>query len=95
MIHELSSEPRSSDGISQVNDLVESMLTSDTATWEAKIRDADIYQGYNGTFAVIICSFFTIVFPAWFVTWLMTELGSVALKKSDLTMVLDNYLPAL
>jgi hypothetical protein len=95
ILKQLSMTPRSKDGIEVSEDLVKMFSEKPVPEWAEILDTADLPHVYFITFAALIATCFSLIFP-WFVTQMaITFLSKLLIPKEDAAFVIDHYLPEL
>ena len=95
ILKQLSMTPRTKDGVEVSEDLVKMFSEKSVPEWAEILDTADLPHVYFVTFAALISTCFSLIFP-WFITEMAISLLAKALIPAEnAAFVIDHYLPEL
>jgi hypothetical protein len=95
ILKQLSLTPRSKDGVEVSEDLVRMFSERPVPEWAEQLDTADLPHVYFITFAAMIATGFSLVFP-WFITeHAISFLSRAIIPKDSADFIIDHYLPEL
>jgi len=95
VLHQLSLTPRSMDGVEVAEDLTRMFSEKEVPQWAEFLDNADLPHVYFITFAAMIATGVSLVFP-WFVTqFVISKLCSVLVPPEAAAFIDDHFLPEL
>jgi len=97
VLKELSLTPRNKTGVETSTELTQLLLNKPVTEWAQVLNSLDLPDGkeYYITFAAILATFSSTIFPWFAVEMFFKEVVPIALTPKDAAFVLNDYLPAL
>ena len=95
ILHELSVEKRSKSGLDVSEDLVRMFSEKHVDEWAEVLDTADLPHVYYITFAAILSTTFSLIFPWLFTQFLIELLAYFLIPEEDADFVVQKYLPEL
>jgi len=83
------------DGVEVSEDLVKMFSEKSPPQWAQLLDEADLPHIYFITFAAMVATGFSLVFPWWATHWIITKLCSVLIPADSAAFIGDHYLPEL
>jgi len=96
VLHQLSLTPRSMDGVEVSENLVRMFSEKEVPQWAEIMDDADLPHVYFITFAALIATGFSLMFP-WFITkFIISKLAAALIPdETSAKFIDDHYMPEL